>query len=48
MIRAVFTAGTALFYLKCDMGEPKSIKELIDIYYPEIAERLRDGKRNGK
>jgi hypothetical protein len=26
----------------------KSIKELIDTYYPEIAERLKDGKRNGK
>jgi hypothetical protein len=30
------------------MGEFKSIKELIDTYYPEIAERLKDGERNGK
>lgn len=27
---------------------PKRIKELIDTYYPEIAERLKDGERNGK
>jgi hypothetical protein len=27
---------------------PKRIKELIDTYYPEIAERLKNGKRNGK
>lgn len=27
------------------MGEFKSIKQLIDEYYPELAERLRDGKR---
>jgi hypothetical protein len=26
----------------------KSIKELIEEYYPELAERLRDGERNGK
>ena len=42
------TAGIALFYLKCDMGEPKSIKELIDTYYPEITERLNNGKRERK
>ena len=27
---------------------PKRIKELIDTYYPEIAERLKNGERNGK
>jgi hypothetical protein len=27
------------------MGEFKSIKELIDEYYPELAERLRNGER---
>lgn len=32
----------------CDMSDFKSIKEIIDIYYPELAERLADGKRNGK
>ena len=32
----------------CDMGEFKNIKELIDEYYPELAERLRNGERNGK
>jgi hypothetical protein len=47
MSRAVLTAGIALF-LKCEMNDFKSIKELIDTYYPEIAERLRDGERNGK
>ena len=30
------------------MGDCKSIKELIDTYYPEIAERLNNGERNGK
>lgn len=30
------------------MSEPKSIKELIDTYYPEIAERLRNGERERK
>jgi hypothetical protein len=30
------------------MSEIKSIKELIDTYYPEVAERLKDGERNGK
>jgi len=25
-----------------------SIKEIIDTYYPEIAQRLRDGKRERK
>ena len=28
-----------------EMSEIKSIKELIDTYYPELAERLRDGER---
>lgn len=27
---------------------PKSIKELIDMYYPEIKEKLSHGKRDGK
>ena len=30
------------------MSDFKSIKEIIDTYYPEIAERLRHGERNGK
>ena len=37
-----------LLFKICVMDEPKSIKELIDTYYPEIAKRLKDGKRNGK
>lgn len=44
---AVLTAGIALFF-KCDMSDPKSVKEIIDTNYPELAKRLRDGKRNGK
>ena len=39
------TAYTALFI---NMSDFKSIKELIDIYYPEISERLKNGERNGK
>ena len=43
----MLTACTA-FFNKCEMSDYKSIKELIDTYYPEIAERLKDGERNGK
>ena len=47
-MRAVVTAGIALFFIKANMGDFKRISELIDTYYPEIAERLRNGKRHGK
>ena len=47
LLRAVVTAGIALF-LKANMGDFKRISELIDTYYPEISERLRNGKRDGK
>jgi hypothetical protein len=30
------------------MDEPKSIKELIETYYPEIAEKLKYGERDPK
>ena len=33
---------------KANMGDFKRISELIDTYYPEISERLRNGERNGK
>lgn len=36
------------FLKQCDMGDFKSIKELIDTYYPEIKERMAEKKRNGK
>ena len=48
LLRAVVTAGTALFFKKANMGDFKRISELIDTYYPEISERLRNGKRDGK
>lgn len=35
-------------FKKANMGDFKRISELIDTYYPEISERLRDGKGNGK
>lgn len=35
-------------FKKANMGDFKRISELIDTYYPEISERLRNGKRNGK
>lgn len=43
---AVVSAHRTLFLMR--MGEFKSIKELIDEYYPELAERLRDGERERK
>ena len=49
LLRAVVTAGIALFFFKkANMGDFKRISELIDTYYPEISERLRNGKRDGK
>ena len=47
-VRAVVTAGIALFFKKANMGDFKRISELIDTYYPEISERLRNGERDGK
>lgn len=43
----MLTADTA-FFNQCEMSDFKSIKQLIDEYYPEIAERLNNGERNGK
>ena len=43
---AVVSAHRTLFLMR--MGEIKSIQQLIDEYYPELAERLRNGERNGK
>lgn len=44
---AVLTAGIALFN-QCEMSDIKSIKELIDEFYPEIKERMAETKRNDK
>ena len=35
-------------FKKANMGDFKRISELIDTFYPEISERLKNGKRDGK
>ena len=46
--RAVAPLASPSFFKKANMGDFKRISELIDTYYPEITERLRNGKRDGK
>lgn len=54
VVNCVFVEGGGhrwhrpLFFKKANMGDFKRISELIDTYYPEISERLRNGKRDGK
>ena len=47
-VRAVAPLASPSFFKKANMGDFKRISELIDTYYPEISERLKNGKRNGK
>ena len=43
---AVMSAHRTLLLMR--MGEIKNIQQLIDEYYPELAERLNNGKRERK
>jgi hypothetical protein len=45
-VGAVVSAHRTLFLMR--MGDCKSIQQLIDEYYPELAERLNNGKRERK